>query len=142
MSRGFRRLLLLALCGAALTAAPFQKKAGQQPPAEQAPPEEDESLKPREYGFNPLQAVKEIQIGRFYMKKGSHNAAAERFEEATRWDPNNAEAYLLLGEAREKQKNGPASRAAYAKYLELAPDAKNAAEIRKKAGLAKPGKSR
>ena len=73
------------------------------------------------------------------MKKGSFKAAAGRFEEATKWNPQLAEAYLLLGEAREKLKDTKAAKAAYEKYLELSPQAKDAAEIRKRvAGLKLP----
>ncbi|MBY0504373.1 MAG: tetratricopeptide repeat protein [Bryobacteraceae bacterium] len=102
----------------------------QQPPM---PPEEDETLKaPREYVFNPLQAKNELRIGNFYYKKGSMRAAALRFEEATRWDPTNAEGFLRLGEARERMGDKKAAQAAYAKYVELAPGAKDVAAIRKK----------
>ena len=102
----------------------------QQPPL---PPEEDETLKaPRDYVFNPLQAKNELRIGNYYYKKGSMRAAALRFEEATRWDPTNAESFLRLGEARERMGDKKAAQAAYAKYVELAPTAKDAAAIRKK----------
>lgn len=106
-----------------------QQKPQQKP---EEPPEEDESLKPKEYGFNPLQAAKEIKVGEYYLKKGKTIAAARRFEEATRWDPNNAEAYLKLGEAKEKLKDLVAAQVAYARFLELAPDSKSAPGIRKK----------
>ncbi len=99
---------------------------------EQVPPEEDESAKVKEYAFNPLQSQKEVQIGNFYWKKGSYKAATLRFREATRWNPTNAEAWLRLAEAEEKQKDGKAAREAYGKYLELEPDAKNASAIKKK----------
>lgn len=132
-----RCLLSLILCGfAAVSAAGWeeQRPAEEKPPAEQAPPEEDENLTVRQYTFNPLQAAKELQVGKYYLKKGSLRAAAMRFEEATRWDANLAEAYLRLGEVRERQKDMRAAREAYARYLQLAPDAKDAAEIRKKLG--------
>jgi len=103
-----------------------------QPPEEQEPPEEDANLKPKEYSFNPLQANKELQVGNEYLKKHSYKAAAGRFREATRWNPNLAEAWLRLGEAEEKRKNRKDAKEAYAKYLELQPEAKDAAEIRKK----------
>ena len=108
--------------------------AAQQAPAPkpQEPAEEDEALNVKEYSFNPLQAEKEVKIGAYYFKKGSFRAAAQRFREAARWDPGNAEAWLRLGEAQEKLKDRAAAREAYSKYLELRPDAKNAAEIRKK----------
>lgn len=96
------------------------------------PPEEDESFKAKEYEFNPLQASKELKIGLYYMKKGSFKAAANRFEEATRWDPSNAEAFLKLGEAREKLKDHAAAKIAFTKFLELAPESKLAPTVRKK----------
>jgi len=108
------------------------------PKQEQEPPEEDETLVVKEYTFNPLQAAKELKIGNFYFKKGSYRAAARRFEEATKWDPGFAEAYLRLGEAREKQKDAKGAAEAYAKYLELSPDTKNASEVRKRLEKLRP----
>ena len=84
------------------------------------------------YSFNPLQATKEVTIGEYYFKKGNYRAAAKRFTEATRWNPTLAEAYLRLGESEDKLKDTAAARQAYAKYVELAPDAKNADSIRKR----------
>ena len=99
---------------------------------EQQPPEEDESLKPKEYSFNPLEAEHDLQIGNYYFKKGNYKAAVNRFREATRWNPNYPDAYLRLGESEEKLKDKPAARQAYEKYLELAPDGKEAEAIKKK----------
>ena len=104
--------------------------AQEQTPPE--PPEEDQALVDKEYAFNPLQAQKELQTGNFYFKKGSYRAAANRFLEATRWNPGYAEAYLRLGEAREKLKEPAEARKAYEKFLELEPKGKDATEIRKK----------
>ena len=103
-------------------------------PKPQEPVEEDETLVVKEYSFNPLQAEKEIKVGEYYSKKGSHRAAAQRFREATRWNPGNPDAWLKLAEAQEKLKDKDAAREAWSKYLELKPDAKNAAEIKKKLG--------
>jgi len=47
-------------------------------------------------------------------------------------DDSNSEAWLLLGEADQRLKDKNAARDAYKKYLDLAADAKNAADIRKK----------
>jgi tetratricopeptide (TPR) repeat protein len=107
--------------------------AQQQPPVAQEPPEEDSTLvDKKEYSFNPLQAEKELKTGDFYAKKGNHKAAAIRYQEATKWNPGLADAWLKLGESLEKRKDTKGAREAFAKYLELAPDAKNAAAIRKK----------
>jgi tetratricopeptide (TPR) repeat protein len=99
---------------------------------EQEPPEEDEGLKPKEYTFNPLEAEKDLKVGTFYFKKGNYKGAVNRFREATQWNPGYAEAYLRLGESEEKMKNAKAAREAYAKYLELAPESKEAAALKKK----------
>jgi tetratricopeptide (TPR) repeat protein len=117
---------------------PKLKKRGEPATTPQAvdtnglPPEEDKSIAVKEYAFNPLQAQKEIRTGNYYFKKGSFRAAAGRFEEATKWNDGEAEAWLRLGEAEEKLKDHKAAVKAYSKYLELASDAKNADEIRKK----------
>jgi Tfp pilus assembly protein PilF len=121
----FRFFLALGLMACAMAAA-------QERPQAQEPPEEDEALREKEYSFNPLQASKELKIGLFYLKKGSLKAAANRFAEATKWDPTSAEAWLKLGETRERLKDKDGAREAYAKYLEAAPDAKNATAIKKK----------
>ncbi len=105
------------------------KPAGQE---EQAPPEEDASSAPKEYSFNPLQATKEIKVGNYYMKRGKYRAAAQRYLEATKWNAQLPEAYLRLGEAEDKLKDPKAAREAYAKYLELAPEDKEAREVKKR----------
>jgi len=99
---------------------------------EEVPKEEDENLSAKEYSFNPLQAEKEVRVGEYYFKKGSYRAAALRFREATKWNQGYGEAWLRLGETAEKQKDTKTAKEAYAKYLEVVPDAKDAAEIRKK----------
>jgi tetratricopeptide (TPR) repeat protein len=107
--------------------------SAQQPPQkEQEPPEEDANLQTKTYAFNPLQATKEVEVGNEYFKKHSYKAAAMRFREATRWNPNLAEAWLRLGEAEEKRKNTKDAKEAYAKYVELEPEGKEAAEVRKR----------
>jgi len=115
---------------------PELKRRGQPskkaPTKDLAPPEEDTSTTTTEYSFNPLQAKKDITVGNQYFKKGSYRAAAGRFSEATKWNEGDTEAWLRLGETQEKLRDHKAAREAYEKYLELAPDAKNAAEIQKK----------
>lgn len=106
-----------------------QKKAQQK---EEEPPEEDESIKPKEYSFNPLEAEKDLKIGNYYFKKGNYKAALNRFREATLWNPSYAEAFLRLGDSEEKLKDKAAAATAYAKFLELAPDAKEAESVKKK----------
>lgn len=108
--------------------------SAQKPPAAtpSEPPEEDESLAPKVYALNPVQSKKEIVVGDQYFKKSSYSAAANRFLEATRWDPGSAEAFLKLGEAREKLHQYGLAREAYSKYIELTEDPKGKEAVRKK----------
>jgi tetratricopeptide (TPR) repeat protein len=116
------------------SSAPSGKKLQTRPnaPEEEEPPEEDPSLKPKEYALNPLEAERNVTAGNFYFRKGNFRAAAKRYLEATRWNPADAEAFLKLGESDEKIHDFPVAREAYSKYVQLAPDAKNAPEIKKK----------
>jgi tetratricopeptide (TPR) repeat protein len=128
--------LLFSGWSAISASAQGDQKQPPKPPApqqeQQAPPEEDANLRVKEYAFNPLQANKDLQVGNEYFKKHSYKAAAGRFREATKWNPNLAEAWLRLGEAEEKRKNSKDAKEAYTQYLVVQPDAKDAAEIRKK----------
>jgi tetratricopeptide (TPR) repeat protein len=133
-----RRLIVaLFLAGAIWAQQEKTQQKSKPPPAapqvqEQEPPEEDESLKPKEYTFNPLEAEKDLKVGIFYFKKGNYKGAVNRFREATHWNPGYAEAYLRLGESEEKMKDAKAAREAYAKYIELAPESKEAVSLKKK----------
>jgi predicted TPR repeat methyltransferase len=102
-------------------------------PAVQEPPEEDISVDQKtEYVLNPLQAEKEIRVGNYYLKKGSNKAAVRRYEEAVKWDPNSAEGWYKLGEAHSKMGNDKGVREAWKKYLELEPDGKYVAAVKKR----------
>ena len=134
MARWIAALAILSVLPLAAQDKPELKRRDGKAPAKQesVPPEEDKSLATQEYGFNPVQAQKEIRTGNYYFKKGSFRAAAGRFEEATKWNSGEPEAWLRLGEAQEKLHDKKAAHQAYEKYLELASTAKNADEIRKK----------
>jgi tetratricopeptide (TPR) repeat protein len=114
----------------------LKKRPADQPksqqPSDQEPTEEDESLAPKTYSFNPLEAEKDLKVGLYYYKKGNYKAATSRFREATLWNPTYAEAFLRLGESEEKLKDKKAADDAFTKYLTLAPDAKDAESIKKK----------
>lgn len=115
----------------------FSLAAQQKPPVPSAvtepePPEEDPDLLGREYSFNPLEAVRNVTAGNFYFKKGNYRAASRRYLEATKWDPTSAEATFKLAESAERLRDFAGARAAYGKYLELTPDAKNVDDVKKK----------
>lgn len=109
--------------------------AAQQAPDEANPPEEDESVAPKVYPFDPLESERNIKVGNFYMRQGTvrgYRAALGRFEDATKYNPNSAEAFFKLGEAEEKLKNKDAAKTAFEKVVQLAPDSKLGREAKKK----------
>jgi tetratricopeptide (TPR) repeat protein len=126
--------LILALFVALAAGAALSQPRKAAPPAAQSgePPEEDAGMIPKAYSFNPLQATKEIKIGNYYFKKGNFRAAGLRFEEATKWNSGDVEAWLRLGDAREKLKDRKGAREAWKKYVELSSDPKLAEAVKKK----------
>jgi Tfp pilus assembly protein PilF len=102
------------------------------PPPVELPPDEDASSKTEQFSFNPVKSKRDVTVGIFYFKKADYKGAADRFRDATKWNDGNADAWLWLGEAEEKRQGLKAAREAYTKYLQLAPDAKNVPEIKKR----------
>ena len=102
-----------------------QDKPAAPPPADepnyQQPAEEDvdEKPKPKIYAFNPVQAQKELIVGNFYFKQGKFRAAALRFDEATKWNPGFAEAWLRLGAVYEAAGDSSNARRAYTRCIAL-----------------------
>ena len=89
--------------------------------------DEDEDLLPTTtYAFNPIQAKKDLKIGDFYAKKGNSRAAAARYLEATKWNPQYAEAYWKLAAARDELGQNAHAIDAYRSYLALEPNGKQA----------------
>ncbi len=93
--------------------------------------EDEQFARPQSYAFNPLQAREELKVGRYYAKKGSLRAAAGRYQEATRWDANFAEAYWRLGKTLEKLERHEEAMEAYASYLRVEPSGKYARTVRR-----------
>src|SRR5258707_6767303 len=85
--------------------------------------DEDENVASEivEYTYDPAKAKHQIDAGNVYMHRGSYNAAARRYEEATKWQPNNVQAFMKLGLALEKKDDPFRAAQAYRKVLELVP---------------------
>jgi len=135
--------MLTAILVAALLLAPATPAAQEKPkpslkpeivildPEAPKPDPATDGSEPVEYAFNPHQAKKEMDVGEFYMRKGSHAAAVLRFERALRWHPKLAPAYLRLGAAAEKSGELQKALEAYRKYLELDPKGKKTRDAQK-----------
>src|SRR5712692_8439892 len=82
--------------------------------------------------WDPLRAEKDLEVGRYYMKKGDWDAAIDRFQDAIVAKPGYAIPYLYLGEAQEKKGVKKQAIKSYTRYLDLYPHAEDADKIRKR----------
>lgn len=82
--------------------------------------------------FDPLRAEKDIEVGRYYVRKGDLDAAIDRFQDATQARPSYALPFRLLAEALEKKGRKKEAVKSYTKYLEIYPHAEDAGKIRKR----------
>jgi tetratricopeptide (TPR) repeat protein len=130
-------LLTGLLVGSALPLA-----AQQISPSTPPPPPPAEPAEPAKPAFDPYHAEKSIEIGTFYFKKGNYDAAIDRFEEATHYEPSLAKPWRLLGEAYEKKHDYGRAIESYKKYLDVFPGAPDAAQIKKRIGILEERKKR
>jgi tetratricopeptide (TPR) repeat protein len=127
----------VALFAAALPAQNPPPAKSNEPQAVPVPdgstlPEEDESVAPQKFDFNPLESERNVRVGNFYLHKGKFQAALRRYEWATKYNPSSPEAFYKVAEAENKLKNKDAERLALKKVVDLAPDSKLGHEARKK----------
>jgi outer membrane protein assembly factor BamD (BamD/ComL family) len=134
VARALLGLVLFALIGCGTLGAQAPPPTQQQPPDETNPPEEDESVAPKKYVLNPLEAERNIKVGDFYWSKKNFVGALSRYKDATRYNPSSAEAFFKVAETEEKLHNPVAAKAAFQKVIHLAPDSKFAAAAKKKLG--------
>jgi tetratricopeptide (TPR) repeat protein len=147
--RGFSRVnhrpnfplaILILVAGLCVYSAPLfaqdtpKESSSKQPDQPQTKPNTDSAAKsaPDQPQWDPLRAEKDIEVGKYYFRKGDIDAAIDRFEDATEAKPGYAIPFRYLGECYEKKgKKKPAVKA-YQRYLDLYPHAEDAGKIRKK----------
>lgn len=89
--------------------------------------------------YNPMKAMKAIEVGDFYYKEKNYKAAISRYREALEYKPNDAVATLHLANAYEKAGEADAARDMYDNYLKTLPNGPGAPEA--KAALKRLAKS-
>ena len=102
--------------------------AAQQPAAS---PDSDDAVS-RRIKYT-AQAEHDVEVGRYYEKRDKFDAAIDRYKEAAQLLPTYALPNRLMAEAYEKKHFLPEALQAYEKYLQVAPEAGDAGEIRKRA---------
>jgi len=82
--------------------------------------------------WDPMRAEKDIEVGKYYMRKGDVDAAIDRFQDAAEAKPGYALPFRYLGEAYEKLGNKKQAVKSYQRYVDLYPHAEDGDKIRKK----------
>jgi len=129
---GFGLLLFGQAAGAQDPPADAPPK--QQPPPPKPKPNKDSAVQsaPDQPKWDPMRADKDIEVGKYYLRKGDLDAAIDRFQDAIEAKPGYAIPFRYLGEIYEKQgKKKPAVKA-YQRYVDLYPNGEDADKIRKK----------
>ena len=72
--------------------------------------------------YNPMKAMKDVEVGDFYYKKENYNAAISRYREALDFKPNDAEATFKLAEVLNKTGDTAGATENYQAYLKILPD--------------------
>jgi len=91
--------------------------------------------------WNPMKAMKDVEVGDFYYKKENYSAAVSRYREALEYKPHDAEATFKLAEGLNKTGDTAEAIQNYQAYLKILPNgpyAKKAHEALEKL-KAKPG---
>jgi tetratricopeptide (TPR) repeat protein len=71
--------------------------------------------------WNPMKAMKDVEVGDFYYKQENYGAAISRYREALEYKPRDAEATFKLAQALEKTKDFAGARENYEAYLKILP---------------------
>lgn len=79
-----------------------------------------------------MRAIHDVEVGKFYMKRGDLAGAIARFKEAMLYKPHYAEARLLLGQAYEKKDDPQNAITYYKQYLEILPNTPESKKVRER----------
>ncbi len=81
--------------------------------------------------YNPMKAMKDVEVGDFYFKvKQNYPAAISRYREALEYKPHDAEATFKLAEALNKTGDNPGAVENYEAYLKILPNGPYAKKAR------------
>ncbi len=81
--------------------------------------------------WNPLRAMKDVEVGDYYYKTGNYKGALSRYREALQFKPRDAVATFKLAQTLERAKQFEEARERYEEYLTILKDGPSAGEARK-----------
>jgi tetratricopeptide (TPR) repeat protein len=80
--------------------------------------------------YNPMRALKCIEVGDWYFKQENYKAAISRYREALDWKPRDAEATYKLAQVLNKTGDVNGARENYEAYLKILPNGPYAKKAR------------
>ena len=83
------------------------------------------------HSWDPHKALKDIEVGDFYLKRKNYRAALDRYQEALVWKPNDALANFRMAQCFEKLDQPEEARNHYEEYLKILPRGPLSAEAQK-----------
>jgi len=116
--------------------SPPKDDAKEHPDSKEAVADLESSDKPDTTGvqefhpWNPMKAIKDLEVGDFYFKRKNYKAALERYKEALYYKDGDAVASFRLAECEEKLGDKAEARKYYEQYLKLLPDGPYAKQAR------------
>jgi tetratricopeptide (TPR) repeat protein len=78
--------------------------------------------------WNPLKAIKDIEVGDYYFKRKNYKGAMERYKDALYYKENDAVASFRLAQCEEKVGDKAEARKYYEQYLKILPEGPSAKE--------------
>lgn len=72
--------------------------------------------------YNPMRALKCVEVGDWYFKQENYKAAISRYREALEYKPHDGEATFKLGEVLNKTGDVPGATENYEEYLKMMPN--------------------
>ena len=89
--------------------------------------------------WNPMKAMKDVEVGDFYFNRKNYKAALDRYKEALYYKDNDAVASFRLAVCQEKLGDKTEARKYYEQYLKILPEGPFAKEAQ--ASLTRLGKT-
>jgi len=83
------------------------------------------------HAWDPHRAMKNVEVGDYYYKRGNYRAAVSRYQEALQWKPKDAEATFKLADSYDKLGDIVDARDNYEKYLGILPKGPRADDVKK-----------
>ncbi len=97
----------------------------------ESPPPDSASGVQEFHPWNPMKALKDVEVADYYFKQKNYRAALDRYKEALYYKNGDAIATFRLAQCQEKLRDLTSARSYYAAYLKILPQGEFAGEAEK-----------